>query len=315
MLPGVCIRPGFIGWSCFKIQCFLSTARLWIFQKDTATRINLHLTWQWLDSIPFKNVFAFFCLWESVCLLFVFVNNFYVDILCWTRLQRSSRECLFMQSLRPPLLMLACKMIAETSEHNIYADAGLSSPIRLSSVMILKFLLSLYDCTISTTLPVHLINLNICAALHPTRTSRCQKLILLSLSLSLSLSLGKKLYCIPGCADLNSLEWTGQILLHGMISFDSARGVKMCAYASHWIQCWGDCEVGRMTGANWAFRFQRLTFPGPRGTILLRFSFFADRFHWLLQSLHTVCIVLVYPVQKQGIFPLGSSSSCALDNR
>jgi len=51
-------------------------------------------------------------------------------------------------------------MIAETSEHNIYADAGLSSPIRLSSVMILKFLLSLYDCTISTTLPVHLINLN-----------------------------------------------------------------------------------------------------------------------------------------------------------
>jgi hypothetical protein len=46
--------------------------------------------------------------------------------------------------------------------------------------------------------------------------------------------------------------------------------------------------LGRMTGANWAFRFQRLTFPGPRGTILLRFSFFADRFHWLLQSLHTV---------------------------
>ena len=43
-----------------------------------------------------------------------------------------------------------------------------------------------------------------------------------------------------------------------------------------------------MTGPNWAFRFQRLTFPGPRGTILLRFSFFADRFHWLLQSLHTV---------------------------
>ena len=64
----------------------------------------------------------------------------------------------FASSIDLPLPMLARKMIAETSEHNIYAGAGLSSPFRLSSVMILsfQFLLPLYDCTISTTLLVHL---------------------------------------------------------------------------------------------------------------------------------------------------------------
>ena len=112
----------------------------------------------------FDSVQKCFCLFLSLRIslpIICFCKQFLCGYIMLNTAPKSSRECLFMQSLRPPLLMLACKMIAETSEHNIYADAGLSSPIRLSSVMILKFLLSLYDCTISTTLPVHLINLNI----------------------------------------------------------------------------------------------------------------------------------------------------------
>ena len=115
----------------------------------------------------FDSVQKCFCLFLSLRIslpIICFCKQFlcgYIMLNTAPKELEESRECLFMQSLRPPLLMLACKMIAETSEHNIYADAGLSSPIRLSSVMILKFLLSLYDCTISTTQPVHLINLNI----------------------------------------------------------------------------------------------------------------------------------------------------------
>ena len=92
----------------------------------------------------FDSVQKCFCLFLSLRIslpIICFCKQFlcgYIMLNTAPKELEESRECLFMQSLRPPLLMLACKMIAETSEHNIYADAGLSSPIRLSSVMILK---------------------------------------------------------------------------------------------------------------------------------------------------------------------------------
>ena len=106
---------------------------------------------------------------KCFCLFFVFENQFAYYLFLSSKMLNTAPNELegvplhaeFASSIDLPLPMWARKMIAETSEHNIYADAGLSSPFRLSSVMILKFLLSLYDCTISTTLPVHLINLNI----------------------------------------------------------------------------------------------------------------------------------------------------------
>ena len=119
---------------------------------------------------------------KCFCLFFVFENQFAYYLFLSSKMLNTAPNELegvplhaeFASSIDLPLPMLARKMIAETSEHNIYAGAGLSSPFRLSSVMILsfQFLLSLYDCTISTTLLVHLSNLNICAALHPTKTSR-----------------------------------------------------------------------------------------------------------------------------------------------
>jgi hypothetical protein len=49
-------------------------------------------------------------------------------------LERVPLHAEFASTIDLPLPRLACKMIAETLERNIYADAGLSSPFRLSSV-------------------------------------------------------------------------------------------------------------------------------------------------------------------------------------
>ena len=92
---------------------------------------------------------------KCFCLFFVFENQFAYYLFLSSKMLNTAPNELeavplhaeFASSIDLPLPMLARKMIAETSEHNIYAGAGLSSPFRLSSVMILsfQFLLSLYD--------------------------------------------------------------------------------------------------------------------------------------------------------------------------
>lgn len=159
----------FIGWSCLKIQCFSIYpwyCNLLLFKKNTANRINLHFEPGFVAMAGFVSVEKF------LDLVFAYALIVFEKKICWyivyyaehySKIKMSSRECLFMQNFSSTMEneygftivnvhMHDDSRTAETSEHNIYANAGLSSPFTLSPVMILsfQFLLSLYHCTSST---------------------------------------------------------------------------------------------------------------------------------------------------------------------